>query len=535
MAITFVGAGTVSGSSVAGTNITYAYPTGYTAVADDLAILIEGGWAGVSTPAPNPPTGYTQHATANRQPTTGNWIVMTVYYEYLTASQAAPTRTVPTGASWASTGATWGVCGYLLIFRGTHPTVPFDISAVGSSSAAAATFTPTAITTANANAWALSLVMTGDDNTLNFNNAQSFTSRASGATYNFTAFEDLSWGAATRAITTPASVTQPTWNQSANGNDSWVALSTAIRSEVDATTTPAVFSVPVTVLAPTVGTTTPGDPAPATILTPVTMPAVTAIGQTDATASPAVLSALATPLAPTVQAGQTAFPAVMATVATPLAPTPTVSMTPTPAVMSLAATLDQVTRSSTGNHVLGHWGVRNELVVPVNATPAPSVAALTATLPTPTLNIEETLYATSNIANNGCTNPNNANGANDAVLTGNTGASTWDARWAIGNPSNALSGTQNGVVYWQKDASGGNNPTATLELWENGSLVSTLLNGVTISDATFSSAFSFSAGSITNKDNVEIRIAVTASGGSPTTRRTVQVDAIAVTFTQKVN
>lgn len=531
MAISFIGAGAVSGSSVAGTNITYAYPAGYTAVAGDLAVLIEGGWAGVSTACPNPPTGYTSHATANRQPTTGNYMVMSVYYNYLTASEAAPTRTVPTGASWASTGATWGVCGYLLIFRGTHPSTPFDISAVGSSSAAAATFTPTSITTANANAWAFSLAMTGDDNSLNLSAANSFTLRASGASYNFTSFEDLSWGAATRLITTPASVTQPTWNQSANGNDSWVAISTAIRSEVDATKVTTVFSTPVTMPAVTAGS--GGEPAPAVISALTTMPAPTATGTTDATATPALISVVATLDASTETAGQTAFPAVALTPMTIDAPTQTVSGDRSPSVVSLTATLDATTETSTNNTVYGYWGLDNEIVVPVNATPTPAVISATATLPTSTKLVEETLYATSNIANNGCTNPTNANGTPDSVYTGNTGASTWDARWAIGNPSNAISGTQNGVIYWKKDATAGVDPTATLELWENGSLVSTLLSSVTLSDATFSSAFSFNATSITNKDNVELRVAATASGGSPTNRRTVQVDGFEITFSQQ--
>lgn len=230
MAITFVGVGALAGDSVATNTITYAWPSGYTAVAGDVAIIIEGGWAGVATAPPNPPTGFTTIGTASRQPTTGNYIVITALRDVLTAGQAAPTRTVPNGASWASTGATWGVAGYVMVFRGVNQTTPIDATATTGSSAPAATFTAPAITTATANALVISNVITGDDNALNFNTANGFSLRASGGAYDDTIFEDFSYGSASFIKATAGATTMPIWNQSVNGNDSWAGLTIALRA-----------------------------------------------------------------------------------------------------------------------------------------------------------------------------------------------------------------------------------------------------------------------------------------------------------------
>jgi hypothetical protein len=117
-----------------------------------------------------------------------------------------------------------------MVFRGVNQTTPIDATATTGSSAASATFTAPSITTATANAWVLSLVITGDDNALNFNTANSFTLRASGAAYDDTIFEDFSYGAATVLKATAGATTMPIWNQSVNGNDSWAGLTTALRA-----------------------------------------------------------------------------------------------------------------------------------------------------------------------------------------------------------------------------------------------------------------------------------------------------------------
>lgn len=261
----------------------------------------------------------------------------------------------------------------------------------------------------------------------------------------------------------------------------------------------------------------------------ITIPSVSAF--VNATANPSVIDSLVSLFAPTVSTSQSVLTSTILSSTTLLSPDVTTGVLGQPQTISASISILSPTLIS---YITGFWGINAGIVPSTNATLNTSAISSSITLLSTTKTAEETLYATSNIANNGCTTPDNANGAPNSVYTANTGGSTWDARWAIGNPSNALSGLQNGTIHWKKDASGGNDPTGTLELWENGSLVSTLLSAITLGDATFTSAFSFNASAISNRDNIELRVAATASGGSPAARRTIQVDGFAITFNQQV-
>jgi hypothetical protein len=88
----------------------------------------------------------------------------------------------------------------------------------------------------------------------------------------------------------------------------------------------------------------------------------------------------------------------------------------------------------------------------------------------------ETLHADGVAANNGCVDPANAQGAADNTWTGNTGSTSWDARWSMANPSGPLiAGTQTVTVRVRRSATGGSGqPTVAVELWEAGSSVGQL-------------------------------------------------------------
>ena len=77
-----------------------------------------------------------------------------------------------------------------------------------------------------------------------------------------------------------------------------------------------------------------------------------------------------------------------------------------------------------------------------------------------------------------CSCPANAHGAPDGTWTTNNGDSeSWDCRWRLAVPSGPLTGTQNLTLLLRKSATGGNgNPTVDIELWNDGSLVRTLLS-----------------------------------------------------------
>jgi len=145
-----------------------------------------------------------------------------------------------------------------------------------------------------------------------------------------------------------------------------------------------------------------------------------------------------------------------------------------------------------------------------------------------------TLHANATVANNGCINPGNAHGAPDGVWTGNDDNSEdWDCRWGFENPSNDLADTQDIRALVRKNATGGNgDPTVTVELWENGSQISTLQGSTAISSTTgveVGGTFDASVLSDNSGAGIEVRLVVVGTGGMPTGRRSVQVDAF--TFT----
>lgn len=94
-----------------------------------------------------------------------------------------------------------------------------------------------------------------------------------------------------------------------------------------------------------------------------------------------------------------------------------------------------------------------------------------------------------------------------------------------GNPVN----TQGFRVQVRKISGQSGNPTARIELYENGSLLATLLSDTTVTSTTgvvLEGTFNASALGTANGSLVECRIYGTKTGGSPGTRNTIEVGAV---------
>jgi hypothetical protein len=141
----------------------------------------------------------------------------------------------------------------------------------------------------------------------------------------------------------------------------------------------------------------------------------------------------------------------------------------------------------------------------------------------------EFLYATSHLAGT-FTNPNNANGNTPATWAGpalNTNTSE-TSRWAIGDPVDPLTGaaTQTIRVVARKGTNSGN-PTIALNLYENGSLVQSILAATNVTSTSGQTLVgTFNTSVITNRNNVEIEVVMTGAGGSPTVRNAAQISHI---------
>lgn len=140
----------------------------------------------------------------------------------------------------------------------------------------------------------------------------------------------------------------------------------------------------------------------------------------------------------------------------------------------------------------------------------------------------ETLYATSHISGSAST-PANATGAPNGVATTDSGNVSWTSRWAIGDPSGNLSGTQSITVRAREAGGSSSGAKITVTLYENGASVTTLVSSETLTGGTAFTdygPYTFDGSLISNSANVEIEISAATSGGGPSNRRTAQIDSI---------
>ena len=218
-----VGVGAQAIQTANGNSVACAYPAGYTAVANDVGVVVMVGRP-TDTSDIAAPTDYTQIGTSLREVGANDLRIQT-FRKLLTASEAAPTVTVTAPYS----GASGGVSCQMLVLRGVNTTTPEDAASVASDAAAAATFTPTGITTATNNAHVVAVVASADDNALRMSTFQNFTARIGGATYDTTTGGDLAVAVGTKQQVSLGAVTAPSWTQALVGTDAWAGVVMALR------------------------------------------------------------------------------------------------------------------------------------------------------------------------------------------------------------------------------------------------------------------------------------------------------------------
>lgn len=144
----------------------------------------------------------------------------------------------------------------------------------------------------------------------------------------------------------------------------------------------------------------------------------------------------------------------------------------------------------------------------------------------PVFALTENRYATSHITG-GASNPDNANGSADDIWAGDTNTnSSWTSRWAMDDPSGTITSTQIIRAFARKGSNSGT-PTLAVNLYENGTLVQTIISATDVTSTTGQNIGGiFDASAITNQNDVEVEVVVNGVGGSPSTRNSAQIDYI---------
>ena len=228
-------------------NVTAAFPTGYTPTAGDFAVVLLGGKATTlsvdNSPASDTGSAWTKRSGVFR--TAGNPLQCASYYRALAGGETAPAFAVPT--DWS--GAAHGMTAQMLVIEAAtlavDGTTPFDV-ADQSSEGAADPFDGAGITTATDGALVVSAVVTNDDNALALvaGGEQGFTLQMGGANYDTVTGGDQSFGLATKVQVTHGAVTPPSWDQTVNGIDGYLALTFALRPAGGATAISGSATVP---------------------------------------------------------------------------------------------------------------------------------------------------------------------------------------------------------------------------------------------------------------------------------------------------
>ena len=193
-----VGAQVVSTS----TTITPTWPGGYTATNGDYSILYVGSRPTDTTQIATP-SGFTLLGTALSE-AGANDLRLSAYGKAVLSTDTWAAIAIPA----SSQGAAAGVTVQVEVWRTVDTTTPMDVTAVASTSVAAATWAPTGISPVTENTEIISAVATADDNALALSVANAYTLDAGGASYNTNTGGGQSFGAASRLGATKALVAQ---------------------------------------------------------------------------------------------------------------------------------------------------------------------------------------------------------------------------------------------------------------------------------------------------------------------------------------
>jgi hypothetical protein len=220
VAISHIGSGAQVASATS--TATPTYPASYTAVADDLALVIMGGRH--DTTPPDTPTNWELLGSING--TFGN-PGLRLYGKILTTSESLPAFTLN---DWEFGGASV----QCMILRGTELDIEaiLDATTVTQSvqdSDGFGTKTPNGITTATDGSWIVQASCSEHTNALVLSSANGWTIRMSGASYDTTTGNDHAVGVATIEKATAGAQTSPEWNQSVDAWNNWVFVTIAIK------------------------------------------------------------------------------------------------------------------------------------------------------------------------------------------------------------------------------------------------------------------------------------------------------------------
>lgn len=144
----------------------------------------------------------------------------------------------------------------------------------------------------------------------------------------------------------------------------------------------------------------------------------------------------------------------------------------------------------------------------------------------------ETLYADAHLAGS-FPNPNNAVGNTPTTWAGDLNVnSSYTSRWSIANTVDPLtSAATHTVNVLARKGSNSGNPTIAINLYDNGTLVGTILAATNVTSTTGQTlTATFNTSQVSNAANVEIEVVQTSAGGSPSARNSAQVAYIEVVF-----
>lgn len=218
MTASFVGVGAYNAVAATSGTQTYAWPSGYTPVAGDLAVVMQAGdWVqtnwGLAPYGPDP-SGYTQGAKYGVDYNATLTLGLSFHYKFLDGGESAPSVTL--SSTYASV-----LYGFVAIFRGIHYSNLFDI-AIKKTSAGSSAYnylTTSTNTTVSADTLSFHIVSHNTVGALVQTSGSVWTTQAGGSGYDTSVGTDISGGLATRFLSTAGgSIGYVTWTSTNVGN-----------------------------------------------------------------------------------------------------------------------------------------------------------------------------------------------------------------------------------------------------------------------------------------------------------------------------
>jgi hypothetical protein len=143
----------------------------------------------------------------------------------------------------------------------------------------------------------------------------------------------------------------------------------------------------------------------------------------------------------------------------------------------------------------------------------------------------ETLFATGHITGTVAT-PDSALGNTPSTWAGVVNANTSaTSRWAIGDPVDPLTADQSHTVrVVARKGSNSGTPTVALNLYENGTLVQSIVGATGVSSTTGQDVQgTFATSVITDRTAIEVEVVIAGASGNPSTRNSAQISLVELT------